>query len=302
MSDMLKDRVAVITGAGGGIGSAEAKMMAARGAKVVVNDTGAAGRNENPRDAADKVVEEIRQAGGEAVASYESVAEPEGAEKIIRTAIDTFGKIDILVNNAGLFRIGPVEKITPEDWDIVLKTHLYGTFYCTYFAVPFMKEQGYGRIINTSSHVGLGQAERTTYSAVKEGITGFSRSLAREVGSFGMTCNVIRPIAELVSTRNSIPEMAVNRPEDVAALVVFLASEAADHINACIFEVWHGHVGIFADPPVVEKAIVKDGEWTPEELMKTLPVTLTAGKEREKYPLSLPLWLERIMPPPRPRD
>jgi NAD(P)-dependent dehydrogenase (short-subunit alcohol dehydrogenase family) len=297
MDDMLKGRVAVITGAGGGIGSAEAKFMAARGARVVVNDTGVAAGGDNAHDAADKVVEDIIKAGGEAVASYESVAEPESAEKIIRTAVDTFGRIDILVNNAGVFTIGPVETITPEAWDRVLKTHLYGTFYCTRIAVPFMKEHGYGRIINTSSHVGMGQANRTTYSAVKEGITGFSRSLARETGSYGITCNVIRPIAELVRTQHSLPEMAVNRPDDVAALVTFLVSEAADHINACVFEVWRGHVGIFSDPTPVEKSIWKDGEWTPEELMRTIPDTLTAGREREKYPLSLPEWLVRLMPP-----
>jgi NAD(P)-dependent dehydrogenase (short-subunit alcohol dehydrogenase family) len=297
MSDMLKGRVAVITGAGGGIGSAESKAMAARGAKVVVNDTGAGMKGGNPHDSADRVVEEIKRTGGKAVACYESVSEAAGAQKIIQTAIDKFGRIDILVNNAGAFRVGPIEKMSPEDWDLVMKVHLYGTFYCTKYAVPFMKQQGYGRIINTASHVGMGQADRCAYAAAKEGITGFSRAMARELGKYGVTCNVIRPIAELRSSQNSIPEMAINRPEDVAAFVTFLASEESDHINSCVFEVWHGHVGIFLDPPPVEKVIWKDGSWTPEELLKTVPNTLTEDKEREKYPVSLPLWLERIMQP-----
>jgi NAD(P)-dependent dehydrogenase (short-subunit alcohol dehydrogenase family) len=294
VGDMLKGRIAIITGAGGGIGSAEATMMAARGASVVVNDIGINNRH-NPHDPADRVVEQIKQAGGTAIASYDSVATVEGAQNIIQTAINQFGRIDILVNNAGAFRIHPLDETPPEDWDFVMKAHLYGTFYCTRFAIPYMKQQGYGRIVNTASHVGLGQAGQTSYSAAKEGIVGFSRSVAREMAKYGITCNVIRPIAELRRARQSIPEMAVNRPEDVAALVAFLASEAADPINACVFEVWHGHVGIFVDPPPVDKVIWKDGEWTPEELMKVVPEKLTAGRKREEFPISLPLWLENLM-------
>jgi NAD(P)-dependent dehydrogenase (short-subunit alcohol dehydrogenase family) len=262
---------------------------------VVVNDIGLKEGNHNPRDSADRVVEQIRLAGGTAIPSYESVATAEGAQKIIQTAIEQFGRIDILVNNAGAFRIHLLDETPPEDWDFVMKSHLYGTFYCTRFAIPYMKQQGYGRIVNTASHVGLGQAGQTSYSAAKEGIVGFSRSVAREMASCGITCNVIRPIAELRSAKQSIPEMAVNRPEDVAALVAFLACEAADSINACVFEVWHGHVGIFVDPPPVDKVIWKDGEWTPEELIKTIPETLTAGRKREEFPVSLPLWLENLM-------
>ncbi len=294
MGEMLEGRIAVITGAGGGIGSAEAVMMAERGASVVVNDIGINDRS-NPHDAADRVVERIRKAGGTAVASYDSVATVEGAQNIIQTAINRFGKIDILINNAGTFRIHPLEETPPEDWDFVMKAHLYGTFYCTRYAAPCMKKQGYGRIVNTASHVGLGQAGQTSYSAAKEGIVGFSRSVAREMATYGITCNIIRPIAELRRAKQSIPEMAVNRPEDVAALVAFLASEAAGDINACVFEVWHGHVGIFTDPPPVDKIVWKDGTWTPEELLKVVPEKLTAGRKREVFPVSLPLWLENLM-------
>jgi 3-oxoacyl-[acyl-carrier protein] reductase len=295
MGDMLKGKVAVITGAGGGIGSAEAIAIAAQGAMVVVNDNGVAGRSKNPHDSANQTVQRIKSAGGKAVVNYDSVAVPEGAQKIIQTAIDNYGRIDIMVNNAGAFRIHPVDEMPPDEWDIVMKSHLYGTFYCTHFALPFMKKQGYGRIINTASHVGFGQAGQATYAAAKEGIVGFSRSIAREVAEYGITCNVIRPIAMMKSDKMPNNPMAVNRPEDVAVFVTYLASAPADHINACVFEVWHGHVGIFTDPTPVEKTIWKDGAWTPEELMQIVPKVLTADREREKFPVSLPLWLENMI-------
>jgi NAD(P)-dependent dehydrogenase (short-subunit alcohol dehydrogenase family) len=291
MGDMLKGKVAVITGAGGGIGAAEARAMAAQGAMVVVNDTGVT----HGKASADETVKAVKDAGGKAVVSNDSVATPEGAEKIIKTAIDSFGRLDILVNNAGAFRIGPIEQMSPEDWDYVMKSHLYGTFYCTKYAVPFMKKQGYGRIINTASHVGFGQAERIAYSAAKEGIVGFSRSIARELAPFHITCNVIRPIAAMKMGEAKNRPMEVNQPEDVAAFVTYLASEPADHINCCVFEVWHGHVGIFTDPTPVDKVIWKDGNWTPEEFVRAVPETLTADREREKFPVSLPLWLEKTI-------
>ena len=285
MGNMLQGRVAVITGAGTGLGRAHAIGMAAQGASVVVNDIGTTwdgiGTNDAPGDL---VVQTIKEAGGEAVANHDSVVEEGAARRIIQTAIDNFGRIDILVNNAGILRNQLIYEASPEDWDAVVKTHLYGTFYCTRFATPYMKEQGYGRIINTSSHVGLGFRGQSTYSAVKEGITGFSRTIARDMGRFGTTCNVIRPIAAW----RGIPDNMKNerfeilKPEEVAALVVYLASEAADHINGCIFEVFRGHVGIFIDPPPVDRVLWKDGSWTPEELARAMPKTLTADKEREK--------------------
>ena len=285
MGDLLKGRVAVVTGAGNGIGRAEAIGLAAQGASVVVNDLGVDymgnGVSTSP---ADKVVETIIQAGGKAVASYASVADEEGAKGIIRTAIDTFGKIDVLINNAGFVRTAPVDKIPTEDWDGVLKTHLYGTFYCTREAVAFMKKQGYGRIVNTASHIGLGFKGQATYSTAKEAIVGFTRTVARDVADFG-TCNAIRPIAQWRG-KGDVPESERNSPldknktEDIAALVVYLASEKADNINGCVFEVWRGHVGIFKDPPPVDQILWKDGRWTPEELAETMPQTITKDKTR----------------------
>ncbi|HSW56944.1 MAG TPA: SDR family NAD(P)-dependent oxidoreductase, partial [Dehalococcoidales bacterium] len=242
MGDMLKGQVAVVTGAGNGLGRAEAIGFAAEGASVIVNDIGTSfdgkGSSSSP---ADKVVREIRNAGGTAIASYASVAVESEAELIIQAALNNFGRLDILVNNAGIIRNQPVYDINSQDWDAVVKTHLYGTFYCTRAASRIMKQQHYGRIINTSSHIGLGFAGQSTYSAVKEGIVGFSRSVARDLGRFGATCNVIRPIAAWRGAQDKNEYMESHRPEDVAALVVYLASREADNVNGCIFEVWKGH-------------------------------------------------------------
>jgi NAD(P)-dependent dehydrogenase (short-subunit alcohol dehydrogenase family) len=289
MGDMLKGRVAVVTGAGNGLGRAEAMGLAAQGARVIVNDLGTSpdgkGVSTSP---ADKVVEEIQGAGGSAIACYESVAEEKGANKIIQTAIDTFGRIDILINNAGIVRVQAVYDIPTSDWDAVIKTHLYGTFFCTRYASGMMKQQGYGRIINTSSHVGLGFPGQATYSAAKEGIIGFTRTVARDMGKYGVTCNAIRPIAAWRGAVRKNAWVESNRPEDIAALVVYLASESADHINGCIFEVWRGHIGLFVDPPPVSQILWKEGQWTPEELMKTMPETLTRDRSREALPYTLP--------------
>ena len=292
MGDMLKGRVAVITGAGSGLGRAYAIGMAAQGARVVVNDLGTSfdgkGTSRNP---ADQVVKTIRRSGGTAVANYDSVATEDGAKRIINTAIDSYGRLDILVNNAGIIRANMIYEVPTEDWDAMIKTHLYGTFYCTRDATVIMKEQGYGRIINISSHNGLGQMNLSTYSAAKEGITGFSRSVARDMGKHGVTCNVIRPIAAWRGAKVKIEEFEVNRPEDVAVLVIYLASESADHINGCVFEVYNSHIGIFEEPPPVKQVIWKDGNWTPEELIHIISQTLTKGKCRDVFPDILPFTI-----------
>ena len=285
MHNLLEGRVAVVTGAGNGIGRAEALELARQGAKVVVNDIGASwdghGSAQGPADA---VVKEIKDAGGNAVANYDSVATEESAGKIIQTAIDNFGRIDVLINNAGLVREPQgIYEFNLDDWEILLKTHLFGTFYCARRAAAFMKKQNYGRIINTASHVGLGWKGFAAYSAAKEGIVGFTRTTARDVAEFGITCNVIRPIAAWRGTKEHIPQLAINRPEDVASLVVYLASEQAGHINGCIFEVWRGHVGIYIEPPPVQNVLKKDGSWTPEELSKAIPESLTKGRSSEVF-------------------
>ncbi len=285
MHRLFEGRVAVVTGAGSGIGRAEAIALAGRGAKVVVNDIGTSydgkGSSHEPADA---VVKEITNAGNIAVANYASVATEEGAGNIVHTAMDHFGRIDVLINNAGLVREPQgIYEFDLDDWDILLRTHLFGTFYCTRAATAIMKDQHYGRIVNTASHVGLGWKGFAAYSAAKEGVVGFTRTVARDVAEFGITCNVIRPIAAWRGTKENIPQVAVNRPEDVASLVVYLASEQADHINGCVFEVWRGHVGIYTEPPPVQNLLKKEGAWTPEELARAVPMSLTKGRSREIF-------------------
>ena len=292
MGDMLKNRVAVITGAGNGLGRAYAIGMARQGARVVVNDlgTGFDGVGSSS-DAADEVVEIIRKEGGDAVANYDSVAIEDGAKNILKTAVDNYGQIDILVNNAGIIRGGFIYELEAADWDKMIKTHLYGTFFCTHEASILMKEQKYGRIINISSHNGLGLKGGAAYSAAKEGITGFSRSVARDMAPFSVTCNIIRPIAAWRGAPVKIQEFEEKRTEDVAVLVIYLATEKADHINGCIFEVYNGHVGIYEEPPVVKQVLWKKGSFTPEELAETMPQTLTRGKVRDDFPNTLPFSL-----------
>jgi NAD(P)-dependent dehydrogenase (short-subunit alcohol dehydrogenase family) len=295
MENSFKGRVAIVTGSGNGLGRAHAIALAARGAQVVVNDLGTSHDGFGAsRDVADRVVKTIRDGGGIAIASHESVADEEGANRAINLAVEEFGRLDILVNNAGIIRARPVEEMKTEDWDAVVKTHLYGTFFCTRAAVPIMKKQGYGRMINTSSAVGFGLMNHAAYSASKEGITGFSRTMARELGKSGITCNVIRPIAAWRGTDRVLQTVDVNQPEDIAPLVVYLASEQAGNVNGCIFEVWRGHVGIFVDPPPVEQVAWKDGRWTADELMKVLPETLTRGKSRETLPHTMPFFMTQI--------
>jgi 3-oxoacyl-[acyl-carrier protein] reductase len=302
MGELLKGKVAVVTGAGNGLGRAEAIAMAAQGAKVVVNDLGTTtdgkGTDKVP---AERVVNEIKKAGGVAVPSYASVGTPEGAESIIKAAVDSFGRLDILVNNAGFNRDRMIYNIPDEDWNAVIAVNLSGTFYCTRAACRIMKQQNYGRIISTSSHAGLGNMGQSIYSAAKEGIVGLTRTVARDMQRYGVTCNVIRPVsgtrgfiemvqgkglreawikmwgAELAERRLK-QMLELNQPEDVANLVVYLASEKADNVNGCVFEVWHGHVGIYMDPPPVEQVLWKEGRWTPEELVETMPSTLTKDK------------------------
>jgi NAD(P)-dependent dehydrogenase (short-subunit alcohol dehydrogenase family) len=292
MNRLLEGRVAIVTGAGSGIGRAEAICMAQQGAKVVVNDIGTGTDGQGlSHEPADAVVRQITSVGNVAVANYDSVAVEESAINIIQAAIDNFGRLDILVNNAGI--LGDRKNIADlslDDWDPLIKTHLYGTFFCTQRACSHMRDRGYGRIINTSSHTGLGWKGSSAYAAAKEGIAGFTRTVARDMAEFGVTCNAIRPLAVWRGRKNIPSEnIAKNRPEDVASLVVYLASKQADNINGCIFEVWRGHVGIFKEPPPVENAIDKEGTWTPQDLVEVIPQTLTKNRSRDLEPFILKL-------------
>jgi len=292
MGDRLKGKVAVVTGAGGGIGRGESLALASEGAKVVVNDLGGtvAGTGTSA-SAADKVVDEIKKKGGEAVANYDSVTTLAGGESIIKTAVDKFGKLDILVNNAGILRDKMVYNMTEEDWDLVMKVHLYGHFFTTKFACMLFREQKSGRIINTSSVAGLGMTfGQANYGAAKEGIVGFTRQVARDMGRYGVTCNAIRPNAGTRMTLSdelkaawkkagreaAIAMMEKMDPNDIAPIVVWLASDAAANVNGRTCYVQTGTVALFSEP-VQEKALVKVGGWTIDELFDFMPSTLAAG-------------------------
>ncbi len=292
MGNLFEGRVAVITGAGGGIGRAHAKLFAKYGAKVVVTDIGTwidgVGLSHDP---ADSVVKAIHDDGGEAIANYDTVATEQGANSIIQAAISRWGRIDVLVNNAGVFcDLHDIYAIPIEDFDKVIKSHLYGTFFCSRAAAGFMKKQGYGRIISTSSHVGLGWRGNTPYSAAKEAIVGMTRSLARDMAEWGVTANAIRPLArwrgaEQADRKMTVrPQISPSLPDDIAPLVVYLGSEAAGEITGRIFEVWNGHVGIFTEPPVVQAIILKQGTWTVEELTRLVPQKLAKAAGRTAFP------------------
>ncbi len=297
MGERLKDRVAIVTGAGRGIGKAEAILLAREGAKVVVNDLGGGpdGSGEN-RSPADEVVDEIKAMGGDAVANYDSVATTEGGENIIKTAMDKFGRLDILVNNAGILRDRMVFNMAPEEWDVIMKVHLYGHFNCTRPACVIFRQQRSGRIINTSSEAGLGNMGQANYSAAKEGIIGFTRTVARDMGKYGVTCNAIRPRAATRLTVSPELQAAIDRaraqgtqvpieagvdiskldPDAIAPFVVFLATDDAAGINGRNFLVSAGQISLYSEP-VAEKTIYKEGIWSVDELADVVPNTLAAG-------------------------
>lgn len=229
MSDITFDqRVAVITGAGGGLGKTYALELARRGARVVVNDLGGSVDGSGAGSmAADGVVGEIKAAGGEAVANYDSVATPEGGAAIVQTALDEFGQIDILINNAGILRDASFAKMTTEQVDAVIDVHLKGAFYVTQPAFAAMKEAGYGRIVNTSSPSGIfGNFGQANYGAAKGGLVGMMNVLAIEGAKYNIKANAIAPVAKTRMTEDLLGPLAdMVDPNQVMPLVVYLASE-----------------------------------------------------------------------------
>jgi NAD(P)-dependent dehydrogenase (short-subunit alcohol dehydrogenase family) len=280
----LDGRVAVVTGAGGGLGREHAKLLASRGAKVVVNDLGGnrAGEGED-EEMADTVVNEIREAGGEAVANYASVADQDGATSIVQDALDTFGRIDIVVNNAGILRDVTFAKLDAESLDLVMKVHLYGTFYVTMAAWGHLKEQGYGRIVNTTSGSGLyGNFGQSNYSAAKLGITGLTRTLAHEGRKYGIGANVIAPIAASRMTEDIMPEELLERlePENVSGLVTYLCSEACATTGE-IFSVGGGYIARVA---IVEgQGVAFDDTPTPEDVADRFDEIRSLGDDPAEF-------------------
>src|SRR5688572_22454890 len=243
MTDIRFDgRVALITGAGGGLGRTYALEIAKRGGKVVVNDLG--GKTDGSgggHSMADTVVKEITEAGGEAIPNYDSVSTPEGGEAMVKAAIDRFGKVDIVINNAGILRDKTFAKLAPEDLEIVLDVHLKGAFFVTQPAFRNMKENGYGRILFTASGAGVfGNFGQTNYGAAKMGLVGLSNVLAQEGAKNNIKCNVIAPIAKTRLTEQLLGPIADKlHPECVTPLSIYLVSEQCELTHE-IFDVGGG--------------------------------------------------------------
>ena len=240
----LDGKVAVITGAGGGIGREHALLFSQEGAKVVVNDPGGSRDGTGDSDAADRVVEEIKTTGGEAIASKMAVGTAETAAEIMQAAIDKFGRLDVLVNNAGILRDRTILKMSSDEWEDVIRVHLTGTFTCLQAAARIMKVQGTGgRIINTSSTSGLlGNFGQANYGAAKAGIYGLTRVAAIEFAKYDITVNAIAPMAmtRMLESLPGIDEEVVSKslaPERIAPIVAFLATESAAHISGMTFGV-----------------------------------------------------------------
>ena len=296
----LQDRVAIITGSGRGIGRAEALLFASQGAKLVINDIGVTTKGEGPhsREPADSVVAEIKAIGGEAVANYDTVATPEGCTNIIKTAMDAYGRIDILINNAGQEGSRMLWKMTDERFDEVVRTHLYGAFYLIKRAAPIFRAQNYGRIINTSSDSGQGWPGEANYAAAKEGLIGLTKTAARELSAFGVTCNAIRPRAwtrmpadgafvkkqaelralgdpeslEFAAAFDTIKQQA---PEEIAPFVAYLASEAAGKVSGCVFTCGGRWIGIQTTIPL--RTIFAEQQWTIDSIAELFPKSLGSG-------------------------
>ncbi|HCC43030.1 MAG TPA: 3-oxoacyl-ACP reductase [Gammaproteobacteria bacterium] len=228
-------KVAIITGAGGGLGREHALLLGAAGAKVVVNDLGGSVDGSGQGDAADQVVEEIRALGGQAVANKDSVSDREGAKRIVETAVKEFGSVDILVNNAGILRDKSFKKMSLDEWDIVINVHLNGSAYVSWYAWPIMYEKNYGRILFTSSVSGiLGSFGQANYGAAKMGMVGLMNNLSREGASHNIHVNCLSPGAATRMTA-SVPGSEIdadnpdpsNHPKLVSPAALYLVSEDA---------------------------------------------------------------------------
>ncbi|MBK6560760.1 SDR family NAD(P)-dependent oxidoreductase [Candidatus Amarobacter glycogenicus] len=313
MAGRLEGKVAIVTGAGRGIGRGEALALAQEGARVIVNDFGGStagdGGDASP---ADEVVSEIKKMGGEALPNYGNVVSMADGEAVVKQAMDTWGRLDILVNNAGILRDRIIFNMSEAEWDAVIAVHLKGHFTITRFASIVMRQQRGGRIINTSSESGLGNLGQANYSAAKEGITGLTRTLALDLGKYGVTANALRPRA---ATRLTLsPEMEAARirrqqmaaqggavttnaaessaeqalggisamaPELIAPLVVYLSTDAAANINGRDFIIGGDEISIMS-LPTRERTIYKQGGWDIDSLEKVFQSTLGAGVKNPK--------------------
>jgi 3-oxoacyl-[acyl-carrier protein] reductase len=282
---VLDGRAAIVTGAGNGLGRAEALALAAAGARLVLNDL--------PGDAVQAVADEISAAGGEVRVAAGDVGEWQTGQQLIAAALDAYGRLDILVNNAGVLRDRMVFSMSAEEWDLVLRVHLRGHFVTTRFATAYWRGQskqaggpGYGRIVNTSSEAFLlGSPGQPNYAAAKAGITALTVTTARSCGRYGVRANAICPRARTAMTADLMGAPTAGQvdplaPEHVAPLVLYLASPAADGINGEVFVV-HGGVAAVMEPPRIRATVLAaehgsaDGMWTLESVQRALSPMFT---------------------------
>lgn len=271
---LLDGRVAIVTGAGRGLGRAHALALAAAGARVVVNDPGCAldgtGADRSP---AEDVVAEISKAGGEAVPSFEAVGASAAARALVDQALSTWGRLDVLVNNAGISRQTPLASLDDSTWSRILDTHLGGTFTCTRAAFQCMVKAGRGgRIINTTSGAGLGRAYAgsAAYASAKGAIAALTRVTAAEGAEHGITCNAVSPLAR---TRMSGAFLA-GKPdgggaEEVSPLVVYLASPESENVSGQVFRVAEGTIGVY-EPRIPEGLTSRNTQWTQREIAERI--------------------------------
>jgi len=284
----LEGRVAIVTGAGRGIGRATALALASRGARVLVNDLGTSidGSTHN-EDPATEVVAAIEAAGGEAVSNSDSVSDWPSAQRIIESALDRFGQIDFLVNNAGLSAGGPILEVDLELFDRVVRSHIHGSFYCMRAAAPHMKERGFGRIVNLVSRAGLiGMPGVAAYAAGKGGVFGLTNAASRDLADFGITVNAVNPAAtqtrmvtsaidafrtqgESEQRRAAGLVAALQPPEHVAALITALCHDDAARFNGQFFYIEKGRVGVF-HPLEIDQSQTTESSWTIEALIDAL--------------------------------
>jgi NAD(P)-dependent dehydrogenase (short-subunit alcohol dehydrogenase family) len=279
MAQRLQGKSAVVTGGGDGIGREVALALAAEGAKIVVNDIG---RDPEGKNAADKVVAQITQAKGTAVANYDSVATMAGGENIIKAAISNFGRVDILINCAGNFKAVRTVDITEDDWDSIMAVHLKGHFSCTRAAIPEMIKQKSGRIINISSRSAAFGTASLAYGTAKAGILGFTSMLSAEQKENGITVNAILPSAETklfpgpgLKLGDNMPIAPERGPEFVAPVIAYLATDEARSITGRYIYASGGYICIYARslqlPGDAHILINKTGKWTIDELGAVLP-------------------------------
>jgi NAD(P)-dependent dehydrogenase (short-subunit alcohol dehydrogenase family) len=305
MANRLEGKVAVVTGAGRGIGRGIALLLAEEDASVVVNDLGCDvdGSGSSPVPA-DQVSEEINEAGGRAVANHANVATADGGESLIQSAVDSFGRVDILINSAGIRRDHMIYQTSEAEWDQVITNNLKGTFMPTKFACILFRQQRGGKIVNLTSDAGLGAVGSSNYAAACEGIIGLTRTVARDMGRYGVTCNAISPLAqtrlfpglmeeyregEAGLTREDIAGIGVSpavsrwegpgssdAPENVAPLAVLLCTDIAPNINGYVLGVRGGSIFLYSNPQI-ERSIYRWGNYTMDEMDVLVPKMIAAG-------------------------